>query len=106
MLACSKCSSLVLVISCFCQDDFQAKMLIIFSLIFPSHECSKLYNALIVQSQREFLVQMWDPASSKTFLYDCAVCRCTGIREFVLGIMFEKQGKKIVWLVHIKLILT
>lgn len=81
-------------------------MLIIFSFVFPSYECSKLHHALIAQSQREFFVQMWDPANSKTFLHDCAVRKCAGIREFVPGIMFEKQGEKFAWLVHTKLMLT
>lgn len=64
-----------------------------FFFVFPSYECSKFHNALIVQSQRGFLVQMWDPASSKTSLCDCALCRSTDIREFIPGVILEKQGK-------------
>jgi len=49
---------------------------------------------------------MWDPASSKNFLRDCTLCRHTDTREFIPGVVFEKQCKQFAWLVHTKLIVT
>ena len=50
-LACSKCSSLILVISWFWQNVFQAKNADFFFFVFPSYECSKFHNTLIVVSE-------------------------------------------------------